>query len=77
MWYGLKNVPNNGNCCIPQDVAPVTKGLRSGMRTGLRVGWQKTGKPVVSQLVRLPFGDKAADLVSSLWQRGASFQGGP
>ena len=49
----------------------MTKGLRSSMRTGLRVGWQKTGKPVVSQLARLPFRDEAANLISSLWQRGA------
>ncbi len=67
----------DGNCCELQDVATVSKGLRSGMRTGLRVGWQKTGKPVVSQLARLPFGDEAADLISSLWQRGASFCGSP
>ena len=49
----------------------MTKGLHRGMRTGLRVGWQKAGKPVMSQFVRLPFRDDAADLITSLWQRGA------
>ncbi len=55
----------------------MTKGLHRGVRTGLHVGWQKTGKPVVSQLARLPFRGEAADLITSLWQRGASFRGGP
>ncbi len=49
----------------------VTKGLHRGLRTGLRVGWQKGGKPVLSKFVRLPFRDEAAELITSLWQRGA------
>ena len=52
----------------------LTKGLRLGMRTGLHDAWKKTGKPVVSQLAQLPFRNEAADLISSLWQRGATLQ---
>ena len=52
----------------------MTKGLRLGMRTGLHDAWKKTGKPVVSQLAQLPFRNEAADLISSLWQRGATLQ---
>jgi len=56
---------------VQQDVTAITKGLHRGLRTGLRVGWKRGGKPVLSKFVRLPFRDEAAELITSLWQRGA------
>ena len=56
---------------MQQDVTAITKGLHRGLRTGLRVGWKRGGKPVLSKFVRLPFRDEAAELITSLWQRGA------
>ena len=49
----------------------IRKGLHRGRRTGLRVAWEKGGKPKALNLVRLPFRDEAADLITSFWQRGA------